>query len=219
MPRIIDLTLPLRHGMRGVEFAVAKTLEADGWNARTLRLYSHAGTHMDAPTHFGAGPGTIDRIPLEHCIGPAHVARIRGLEPRAIITVAHLGSLAEGFPPGESLLLDTGWSAHLDDSFLYRDCLPRVSEELARWCVDRGVRILGVEPPSVADVSNLKEVTRIHRILLGGDVTIVEGLSGLGRIESARVLFGALPLPIEGGDGCPCRAFAVEDINPDLFTA
>ena len=29
-----------------------------------------------------------------------------------------------------------------------------------------------VEPPSIADVKNLPEVTRIHKILLGGGVTI-----------------------------------------------
>ena len=81
-PRIIDLTLTLREGMRGVEFEVAKTLQSDGWNARTLHLYSHAGTHMDAQTHFGAGSGTIDDLPLEICMGPAWVVHVAGLAPR-----------------------------------------------------------------------------------------------------------------------------------------
>jgi kynurenine formamidase len=74
--RIIDLTLTLRHGMRGVEIETAKTFERDGWNARTLHLYSHAGTHIDAQTHFAAGTQTIDQIPLGRCMGPAWVVNL-----------------------------------------------------------------------------------------------------------------------------------------------
>lgn len=188
------------------------TLERDGWNAATWHLYSHAGTHMDAPVHFGAGPRTIDQQPLARCVGPAHVVRLSPCAPRALLTVAQLGPVATAFQRGENLLLHTGWSRHADDWALYRDQLPRISEELARWCVDAGVNLLGVEPPSVADVNNREEVTRIHKILLGGGVTIVEGLANLEQVRADRVLFAALPLRLAGGDGSPVRAFAIEDL-------
>jgi kynurenine formamidase len=105
------------------------------------------------------------------------------------------------------------------DIAMYRDQLPRISEELARWCVSRGVNILGVEPPSVADVNNLEEVTRIHKILLSGGVTIVEGLTNLEQLTQERVFFGALPLPLAGADGSPVRAFAIEGIAPGFPAA
>lgn len=196
--------------MRGVEFESARTVERDGWNARTLHLYSHAGTHMDAQTHFAAGPETIDQIPLEHCMGPAWVVKLDGLQPKALIAIAHLGTVATKFQAGESLLLRTDWSRHVDNPQYYRDYFPRLGEELARWCVEKKVNLLGVEPPSVADVNNREELTRIHRILLGGGVTIVEGLTNLDALREPRVFFAALPLKIDGGDGCPCRAFALE---------
>jgi kynurenine formamidase len=91
--------------------------------------------------------------------------------------------------------------------------LPRISRELAEWCVERRIRLLGVEPPSVADVKDLAEVTEIHRILLSGQIVIVEGLANLEAVRQERVLFGALPLKIEGGDGSPCRAFALEGVS------
>lgn len=210
MTRMVDLTLTLRHGMRGVEFETARTVERDGWNARTLHLYSHAGTHMDAQTHFAAGPETVDQIPLDRCLGPAWVVNLDGIEPKALITTAHLAEVAGKFLSGESLLLRTGWSRHVDNPHYYRDHFPRISEELARWCVEKKVRMLGVEPPSVADVNNQEELTRIHKILLGGGVTIVEGLAGLDALREPRVFFAALPLKIDGGDGCPCRAFALD---------
>ena len=211
--KFIDLTLSLRDGRRGVAFETAKTVEREGWNARTLHLYSHAGTHMDAQTHFAAGDETIDQIPLERCVGPAWVVKLGDVAARTLITVAHLGGVAARLQPGESLLLQSGWSRHVDNPEHYRDQMPRIAEDLARWCVEKGVRMLGVEPPSVADVNNREELTRIHKILLGAPVGIVEGLTNLDQISAERVWFGAFPLKIEGGDGCPCRAFAVEG-NP-----
>ena len=65
MPRIIDLTIPLENGLRGMSIEPARTLEKDGWNAMTLHLYSHCGTHMDAPIHFGVSDHTIDQVPLD----------------------------------------------------------------------------------------------------------------------------------------------------------
>lgn len=207
--RIIDLTLTLEHGMRGIAFETASTVEKEGWNARTLHLYSHSGTHMDAPLHFGVSDETIDRIPLARCMRPAWVADIPGLAPRALITPFHLGAVAEQLEPGDALLLRTGWSRHVADAALYRDGLPRVSAELAEWCVTRAVGILGVEPPSVADVNDLAEVTAIHRTLLGGGVIIVEGLANLDALTASRVFLVALPLKVGGGDGAPCRVLAL----------
>lgn len=214
-PRIIDLTRTLRPGLRGVAIEPATTLARDGWNTTTLHLYSHAGTHMDAQRHFEAGPETIDRHTPERCIGPAWVIRCGEVRPRQVHEISDLGPVADTLQPGESLLLQTGWSHHVDDASIYRDGLPRISERLARWCVERRVKLLGVEAPSVADVNDLEEVTRIHRILLAGGVTIVEGLVNLEEIRASKVLFVALPLKIADGDGCPCRALAIESNAPD----
>jgi len=210
MPRIIDLTLTVSPRLRGVEFEPKHTYERDGFNTRTLHLYSHSGTHMDAPLHFNAGDGTIDRIPLAHCVLPAWVADITHLQPSALVTVADLGPVARQIRPGEGLLLRSGWSRHIDDPQYYRDNFPRISEELAHWCIECRVRLLGVEPPSVADVNNMTECTAIHRLLLGAEIVIVEGLTNLSALQNGRVLFCATPLKIEAGDGSPCRAFALE---------
>lgn len=210
MHRLVDLTLVLQEGMRGVAWEPARTLERDGWNARTLHLYSHCGTHMDAQHHFAAGPETIDAISLQRCVRPAWVANLEPVEPRQVHTVADLGPVADRLQPGEGLLLRSGWSRFADDPATYRDALPRVGDELAAWCVERRVSLLGVEPPSVADVHDLEEVTRIHRRLLEGHVAIVESLAHLDQLQAERVLFVAAPLKIAGGDGAPCRAFALE---------
>ena len=210
MPRVIDLTLPLASGAKGISIEPAKRLETDGWNASTLCLYSHCGTHIDAPAHFGVGTETIDAINVENFTGPAWVADVRPIGPRALIEPHHLGAIAEKFKPGESLLICTGWSDYYGQE-RYREELPRISEELAKWCVEKKVRMLGVEPPSVADVNNIEELTTIHKTLFEGGVIVVEGLANLTSISKPQVTFIALPLKIAGGDGAPARAVAVEE--------
>lgn len=223
MSRIIDLTLPLENGLRGISIEPARTIAEHGWNATTLHLYSHCGTHMDAPMHFAVSDQTIDQIPLDKCMGPAWVVDpvcsvpVRASEEsasrrhyeRALIRVADLGATVDRVRPGDGLLLRTGWSRLFREP-AWRDELPRVSLELAQWCVQRGVRILGVEPPSVADVNNIEELTSVHKVLLAGGVIIVEGLTNLDQIHAEKVTFMAFPLRVAGGDGAPVRALAIE---------
>ncbi|WP_182871156.1 cyclase family protein [Stieleria mannarensis] len=207
--KVLDLTLRLEKGMRGVDYETKYTVARDGWNARTLHLYSHCGTHMDSPYHFEAGEQTIDQIPIADCIGNAWVVALDNLADQTPITVAHLGPLADQIQPGDGVLLRTLWSRHVGDPDHYRDHFPPISPELARWMVERRVRMVGVEPPSVADVNDLAAVTEIHQILLGAGVIIVEGLTGLDQLDGPTCIFGAMPLKIAGGDGAPCRAFAI----------
>jgi arylformamidase len=210
MSRIIDLTLLLAPGDKGVHIEPAKSLETDGWNATTLSLYSHCGTHMDAPVHFGVGAQTIDTISVDNLIGPAWVADIRPVEPRALIEPRHLGTIANQFKSGESLLICTGWSEYYGQD-KYRNELPRVSAELAQWCVDKKVKMLGVEPPSVADVNDIEELNTVHRILFEAGIIVVEGLANLALLSKSKVTFIALPLKIAEGDGAPARAVAIEE--------
>ena len=80
MRRILDLTLPLESTMRGVEVEEVKRLEIHGWNATRLGLYSHCGTHMDAPRHFLPEGATVDSQPLGACIGPARLVDLTPVE-------------------------------------------------------------------------------------------------------------------------------------------
>ena len=209
MFRVHDLTLTICEDMPGVELKPRHRRPHDAWNSTVLNLYSHCGTHMDAPAHMDGRARGIDSIPLDRCYGPAWVVRIPDVAPRSLIGIEHLGKVAEQLQPGDGLILATGWSSRWGTP-QYRDELPRVSRDLAWWCVNRQVRILGVEPPSVADVNNRQEVEEIHGILLNGGVVIVEGLTNLEAISSPRVMFAAFPLKIKDGDGSPVRAVAIE---------
>jgi kynurenine formamidase len=206
---IIDLTINLNNDIKGVQLEQVKSVKEDGWNASYYKIYSHVGTHMDAPFHFEVSDQTIDQIPVGRFITPAWIVDATDAGPKGLIEIRHLGALLAEFKPGESLIIKTGWSAKLG-SDAYRDDLPRISKELAEWCVLNRVNILAVEPPSVADVNNMEEVTLIHKILLGGDVIILEGLTNLEQISKNKVTLIAMPLKVKDGDGAPARVVAIQ---------
>jgi D-apiose dehydrogenase len=208
--RVIDLSLPVSSSLSGVDVSPARTIAIDGWNATTITLYSHAGTHMDAPRHFLPAGASLDRQDLATCCGPARIVNVAPAQPRQLLTVQDVGSCLGAVYPGDRLLFRTDWSKRAGTSE-YRDELPRISIELARWLVEREVALIGVEPPSIADVNNVAELTEVHQTLFRGGVVIVEGLANLDQITQPEVEFIALPLNIPGGDGCPVRAIAIEE--------
>lgn len=207
---IVDLTLTLYHGMRGVEIHPHTRIATDGYNTTNLKLYSHAGTHMDAPLHFLDGGGAIDQWELQKCVGPALVLNLTHKAPNSLITVEDLAAYADQIGPGVRLLLRTDWDAHaeLPD---YRTHFPRISRELAHWLVARGVWLVGVQTPSVASLADREELRAVHQILLCGQVVLVECLAHLDQLP-AKVTLIALPLKIQAGDGSPVRAVAILDL-------
>jgi kynurenine formamidase len=205
--QIVDLTLTLYHGMRGVEIHPHTRIATDGYNTTNLKLYSHAGTHMDAPLHFLEGGATIDQWDLQKCIGPALVLDLSHKEPNSLITVDDVATYADQIGPGVRVLMRTDWDAHaeLPD---YRTHFPRISRELAHWLVDRGVWLVGVQTPSVASLADREELRDVHQILLRGQIVIVECLANLDQLPPT-VTFIALPLKVQAGDGSPVRAVAM----------
>jgi len=207
--KLIDLTLAYEQGMRGVAFENAKTKAVDGWNSKMLHLYSHAGTHMDAPFHFEVSDQTIDEFEVSRLVCDSVVIPIHATTGQKI-NLKDLGDYADLINKGDGVILKTGWSAYVYDD-RYREQLPGIHESLAKWFVGQGINMLAVETPSVADVMDLEEVTKIHEILLGGDIIIVEGLTNLESVSKEKVKLIALPLKIKGGDGAPARVIAMEN--------
>ena len=206
---IVDLTLTHRHGMRGVEIHPNTSTDREGFNTTNLHLYSHAGTHLDAPRHFLDEGRTVDQLDLQKCVGPALVADVSHKAPNDFITVADLAPYADRIGPGTRLLLYTGWDSHADQPD-YRTSFPRISLALAEWLVERGIWLVGMEMPSVASLQHKAELTAVHQTLLRAEIVIVECLANLHRLP-AEVYFVTLPLKIDKGDGSPVRAIALVD--------
>ena len=203
----IDLTLSVYDGMRGVQIQPQTYLEDDDYNTTNLTLYSHSGTHMDAPFHFLSDGRTIDQTPLKKCWGTAVVIDLSYKLPNSLISIDDLRPYTEKINPGCRILLRTDWDLHARHPN-YRTHFPRISLSLAEWLGQQGIWLLGLETPSVASLQDKKELIEVHQALLQHDIVIVESLANL-RLLPQTVIFVALPLKIQGGDGSPVRAMAL----------
>ena len=203
---IHDVSIALHPGMTqwSGEAVYAETTMAstpnNHANVTRLVLTTHTGTHVDPPRHFIHEGQTIDRVPLDRWIGPCYVADVRGAKPD--IEVADLQRAA--IPAGiERLVLKT------DNSLLWSTATDRfvedfvaVSPDAARWIVDRGIRLVGIDYLSVGSFRETGVET--HLILLGNDVILVEGLN-LSEIDAGHYELLCMPLKIRSGDGAPAR--------------
>jgi arylformamidase len=74
--------------------------------------------------------------------------------------------------------------------------------------VNRGVRLVGVDYLSVERFAAIEP--RTHRLLLGGNVVILEGLD-LSEVNPGNYLLCCLPLLLNGADGAPARAVLIAE--------
>lgn len=206
--RIYDVTLTIRSGMPlypgDPPFAAedsCRIARGDACNVSRLSLGSHLGTHVDAPKHFLDDGLTLDRVPLEHFLGPAKVFALPGKKE---IAPADLAGLPIG--AGDRVLLKTDNSARLGED-LFRTDFTYLSPDAARHLAGKGILTLGFDYLSVERYG--AHPAEAHLALLGAGVVIIEGLDLRG-IEPGTYHLCALPLKIAGGNGSPVRAVLVE---------
>jgi arylformamidase len=200
---LVDLTVPIRIGMAHHPVHLPPEItpylhhQQDGYRATKITVSSHLGTHVDAPSHFLRDGATLETLDLDDLIGPADVIRLAPVAPRYELRPGDLPDTG-----ARRLLLHTGWAREAGDDPRYFTQYPTISVALAEQLVERGVRLVGLDTPSVD-----YDPGATHGVLLGVGIVIVENLVNLDKIPD-RVDLAVLPLPIVGGDGCPARAVA-----------
>ncbi len=193
---VIDPTLAVWPGDTPVSREVLMDIaRGDNITLSTLRATVHLGSHADAPSHYGHPAPTIDQMPLDLYLGQARVMT---------------ASLAEGARVGVSdlsgpidqprILLRTGTCP---DPTRWNERFAAIQPSLIEHLADRGVRLIGIDTPSV-DLMQSKDLPA-HRACLSRGVAIVEGLV-LAEVPDGVYELIALPLRLVGFDASPVRA-------------
>jgi arylformamidase len=174
-------------------------------NVTQIELGAHSGTHLDAPLHFLADGFDVTGLDLETLIGPALLIDVSDAQ---VINAALLETLS--IPHNtERLLIKTSnsqlWSENNTD---FNPDFVAVSNSGAKWIVERGIRLVGVDYLSVAPYGNSGPT---HRTLLQAGVIPVEGLNFNG-VKEGRYHLICLPIKLEGCEGAPARAVLM-DLN------
>ncbi len=157
----------------------------------TWKSTVHVGAHADAPSHYGLDGRTIDQQPLELYCGPCRVIHVDGgpVTPEMVPDV-----------DTERLLIATGT---YPDPTHWNDDFAALSPELVDHLGRRGVRLVGVDTPSV-DPADSRDLPAHHRFL-ANDIAIIEGLV-LADVPAGVYELIALPLKLAGFDASPVRA-------------
>ena len=198
-----------------------------------LQLDSHAGTHMDAPWHFGpfsqGRPAkTIDQVPLEWCFGPGVVLDLRNKQAGDTITVQDLlqalAPLGHRLSPGEIVLLMTGADKRFNEKDYY-SAHPGMGREATFWLLDQGIRVIGTDGwgfdrPAGAMLRDYLRTGDTSFLLPGHFVgrereyCHIEKLANLDRLPPTGFWVSCFPVKIERGSAGWVRAVAMLEEEP-----
>ena len=167
-------------------------------NVSAITTSPHVGTHADAPLHVKDGwPGSHE-LPLEPFIGPAVMVDVSDLDEE--IRFEDLRRRLGGSAQIERLLLRTGRTIAAGT---FPESWPALTEDCARSLLGAGLRLLGVDAPSV----DRRESTTlaVHHMLFSGGACNLENLD-LRRVQPGAYELLAPPLRIMALDAAPVRA-------------
>lgn len=162
------------------------TEKGDMYNLTAFSMCAHNGTHMDAPRHFVSDGKTVEQMTLDTFVGDCYVARHNGEVTRA----AAIAILQKA--DGVLRILIAGEAV--------------VTEEAAAVFADAGICLIGNESQTVGPENAPMQV---HKILLGKDIALLEGVV-LTDVPEGHYFLSAAPLCLAGADGAPCRAYLID---------
>lgn len=166
-------------------------------NLTTLTLSPHTGTHADAYYHYTPGGAHPAQMPLDAYMGPA----------RVVTTARRDGPLTPGdfasvdLKGAERLLVHSHVSDLPDEEWPQQ--FPYLSVELIQWLAELGIRLVGLDSPSV-DAFDSTELP-CHHALRRHNMVNLE-LVRLRGVPDGDYELLALPLKLDLACGSPVRA-------------
>lgn len=201
----ISVTLGAQNIVYPGDPAFSREPLAEGGEAMVVTMGTHTGTHLDAPAHFYPDEGKrLDDFDIAEFVMPARVVEV--LNPIAVQADDLEGVETE---PGEAILFRTG-NSHSGRvvSGVFADHYVYISAEAANWCVERKLRLVGLDYISLDAYGD--EEAPAHHIILGNGLLALEGIN-LEEVRPGRYKLICLPLSIKGAEGSPVRA-VLEDL-------
>ena len=161
------------------------------YNLTALSMCAHNGTHVDAPYHFINDGKTIEQVSLDQFIGPCYVAEHQG-----VVTAEDAEKMLE-------------YAEKQNKEAAKRILIKgnaEVSLQAAEVFAKANIFLLGNESQTVGPEN---APMAVHKVLLGADVVLLEGIR-LSEVPEGVYLLNAAPLNLAGADGAPCRAILMD---------
>ncbi len=200
--KYIDLThtftdsMPVYPGDPLPSLSQIAEISKDGYTDFQITTGMHVGTHMDAPLHMVEGGDYLNEVDISRFFARGHVIDARHKEINS--------DLLEGvdIKKGDAILVLTGFAKYFTNP-LYYEKYPELSEGFAEKAVALGVSIVGMDIPSPD-----RSPYRVHKILLGNNILIIENLCNLEELVGVAS-FEIIALPAKfHSEAAPVRVIA-----------
>jgi len=174
---------------------------SDKCSLEQYRSNPHSGTHIDSPAYLSSEGKTIEEFGPERFITDAVLLDLTG-KPGQPIDDEDLEAAEEAaglaVRERESVILHTGTDVSSPSIYLSRNG--------AEYLEFKGVGLVGIDAVSIDNAESAEMAA--HRVLLGKDILVLEGLRNLDSIDSSRFRLVSLPLRLGAGTS-PVRAVAI----------
>ncbi|MBP8640434.1 MAG: cyclase family protein [Oscillospiraceae bacterium] len=212
--KVIDLThtiienMPVYPGTEPPKLSVPCTVEKDGFKETLLQLYSHTGTHMDAPAHLFENGATLDSFDASQFVGSALVIDCSVLKAGDQIGMSFINRNRKLAESADFLLFRTDWDKKWGTSD-YFGSFPCITSEVADFIVASGKKGVGLDVISLDPIG--AELPNHKKLLSQNTIVIIENLCNLGLVGGGLFTFIAAPMKFENADGAPIRSLAIID--------
>ncbi len=211
--KIIDLThviaenMPVYPGTEGPKLAPLYTHEMYGFKETLLTMFSHTGTHMDAPAHLFADGITLDQLPITQFVGKALRIDCSDLPIGQRMTMDYINRDREKADKADYIIFYTGWDRYWGVEQYFSD-YPCVDSEVVEYLVNSHKKGVGLDTISL-DPTTDSNLSLHKKLLKSNDIVIIENLMNLHLLSEELFTLCALPMKQVDADGSPIRAIAI----------
>lgn len=187
-------------------FYVGKTAPGAWYIMSEVELWSHVGTHMEAPFHHFKDGKDIAAVEFERCYGMCQLVDFSDKHVGEPISKAEMRDRGGAIEVGDIVFVRT-------DSGHYRTPQshdrPYFEPDAIRWLAeDRRIRLLGI------DCSGLEKRAvpghPNHATLFRNGIPLIEHLANLDKLTTSRFFVVAAPWRVQGLEASPVAVVAFE---------
>lgn len=197
----ITESMPVYPGTQAPKIFKRNTIPTDGFAEIEVSMYSHTGTHIDAPAHMISNGKTLDQYPISHFIGKAFLLDISSQVP----SIESLEKKRDRIIGCDYLVIRTDWSDYWG-SPKYFDDFPVLPKTHIDWFMKFELKGFATDTISIDSIHTT--AFENHHLILSKGLTITENLTNLKNITSETFEITMLPLKVLDSDGYSARVIA-----------
>ena len=184
---------------------------ADQWYILSeINMWSHVGTHMEAPFHYQRDGTDIAGIPLSQVVGECAIVDLAGKAVGEMITADELKARGAHIQQGDIVFINTGYG-HLYRTPNSHD-RPWFEPEGIRWLAeDMQIACLGVDCSGTENRNQPEQPN--HKTLFDHNIPLIEHLANMDQLTKDRVYIVAVPLRLKACDASPLSVIAFEPVD------